>query len=271
MKIWLGALALLAVSCEVNSPPPPVAHLDAPKCAVVGKPVWLNGTTSEEAGGEITLYSFRIGHNNAWISTREPVLEYTFTQPEMKDGMLAQTVIVLEVRDVNGATSQDTALTWVIYDPSQCPAGALPPEPDILTQDVTPDVTEEYEPAPDEMTPDVPASETDSTAPPLDIASDTPEDAGAECPSIAGNWKLQAYCGGSTKAELELAILQNPDCTFVSDPEVLSGTVHSDGAVEVSSDIPQLYMGQCFGTIEESDMFTVDCSTGCTVQFTSIP
>jgi hypothetical protein len=260
---------MLLTSCGGSTLAPPIARLDAPECAVVGASVKLNASTSEAPEGDLVRYSFRIGHSGAWISSREPVIDFRFSKPETSGDELAQTLVVLEVLDDRGRKAQDAALVWVVFDESQCPEGTAPPLPgeDVTTWDVPSEV--------DGVDIVVPDGLADSTVPdggddvpfPEETISDVQIDAGPGCPSIDGAWHLEVFCGGSPKGELELNIMQNADCTFSDDLGVLTGTMSPDGGIELSSDIPQLFMGDCFGTLDAPEMFTVDCSSGCTVQF----
>ncbi len=251
---------------------PPEARLSIPFCSVAGQTVELDASDSKAPGGEIVRYSFRIGHSDAWLTSREPVLKFRFEQPEMSDDKLVQTLVLLEVTDDNGLTAQDASLTWVVFDDSQCPEGTSPrPTEDVWTETYSPDVTDFDGPEPDVLDDTTSPDSVDGTTPPPDSTSDGKTDTEPACPSIDGVWHLEVFCGGSPKGELELNIMQNADCTFSDDLGVLSGTMGPDGAIELKSDIPQLYMGDCFGQLEEPEMFTVDCSSGCTVQFQKAP
>lgn len=272
MRNWFAALVLLAVACGNESLPYPVAHLEAPKCAVVGKTITLDASASETRGDAIVQYAFRVGHNGAWLISHSAKLYYRYGKPEMLGDKLAQTVVLLEVLDDNGRTAQDAALTWVVFDESQCPEGTLPPPvPDVVAEDVLSDGIGEDGPEPDGLPDEIGPAETDGTAPPLDLLSEGPFDAGPGCPSIDGTWQLAVYCGGSVKVELELSLMQNEDCTFADNLGVLTGKAHPDGTIELDSDTPQLFMDDCFGKIGEAETFTVDCASGCTVQFVKVP
>jgi len=272
VRNWFAAIVLLAVACGNESLPYPVARLEVPKCAVVGKTITLDASASETPSDAIVRYAFRVGHNGAWLISGSAKLDFRFGKPEMLGDKLSQTVVLLEVQDDRGRTAQDAALTWVVFDESQCPEGTVPPPtPDVVTEDVLSDGVSEDVPEPDGLQNELGPAETDGTAPPLDLAPDGPFDAGPGCPSIDGTWQLAVYCGGSVKVELELSLMQNADCTFADNLGVLTGTVHPDGTVDLDSDNPQLFMDDCFGKLEESEVFTVDCASGCTVQFVKVP